>query len=76
MSQSRRHSFEEQVVSQIVGLAVSLLLNAYVTPLIVGKPVSLAQNLTLTGVFMVASIIRGYLLRRWYNRRSVLTVQK
>lgn len=71
MSQSRRHSLEEQIVSQIVGLSIALALNAYVTPLIVGAPVNMRQNLILTGIFTIASIIRGYALRRIYNGRTV-----
>lgn len=69
MSQTRRHSLEETVVNTGAGLGVSLVLNAYVTPLIVGAPVALHQNLVLTGVFTVASLARGYLLRRLYNRK-------
>jgi len=75
MSQSRRHSMHETLVNTGTGLAISLLLNAFVTPLIIGAPVNAHQNLALTGVFTVASIVRGYVLRRHYNRKMMRSVQ-
>jgi hypothetical protein len=71
MSQSRRHSLHETLVSTLVGFFISTLLNMFVVPLIVHAPVHLAQNLTLTGMFTVASILRGYVIRRHYNRKTL-----
>lgn len=76
MSQSRRHSLEETLVSTAVGLFVSTLLNMFAVPLIVGAPVSMKANLMLTAMFTVASIARGYFVRRHYNKRSVAAAKK
>lgn len=67
MSQSRRHSFEEATVSTAVGLIISTFLNYAVVPLVLHTQVSAAQNVTLTAIFTVASILRGYFIRRHYN---------
>ena len=69
MSQSRRHSLEEVVVSTMVGLAVSTLLNQTVVPIILNTEVSAAQNIAMTIIFTVASLVRSYVLRRVYNGR-------
>ena len=67
MSQSRRMSLIETVASIAIGFAVSLVLTAIVLPAY-GLPVTFAQNLQITAAFTVASVIRGYLVRRAFNR--------
>lgn len=42
----------------------------FAAPLIVGAHVSMTANLTLTAMFTVASILRGYFVRRHYNRKQ------
>ncbi len=76
MSQSRRHSLEETIVSTAVGLAVSTVLNHTVVPLILHTHVSASQNVALTAMFTVASIGRGYWVRRHFNRRGASAGQK
>lgn len=67
MSQSRRMSLVETVASIAIGFTVSLVLTALVLPAH-GFEVTFAQNLQITAAFTVASIIRGYLVRRAFNR--------
>lgn len=67
--QSRRHSLEETIVSTAVGFVVSTILNMTFVPALLGTKVSMGENLALTAVFTVASIARGYLIRRFYNHR-------
>lgn len=69
--QSRRHSLEEVIVSTASGLLISLTLNWLITPIIVGHPVDLQANVLLTGMFTIASIVRGYFIRRRYNRKAL-----
>lgn len=68
--QSRRHSIEETIVSTIIGLAVSTIINMTILPQVVGVHVSMDKNLFLVGVFTLASLLRGYFVRRYYNGRK------
>lgn len=67
--QTRRKSLEEIVASTAFGLVVSTILNHTVTPAVLHTDVSASQNLVLTAIFTVASIARGYLFRRFYNKQ-------
>jgi hypothetical protein len=66
--QTRLGSLVEQVLNVASGFIVSLLLWQAVGPLM-GYVVNLADNLLITSIFTVASIIRGYLWRRYFNNR-------
>lgn len=64
--QSRKHSLIETLVGVSIGFAVSMGLSMIVYPLF-GHAFSLAQNMWITVIFTVASIARGYILRRVFN---------
>jgi len=70
MSQSRRLSAEEIIVSTTIGLGISMILNVTAVPAILHTPVNFTANMTLLAVFTGASLIRGYAMRRWYNWRA------
>jgi hypothetical protein len=65
--QSRLSSLAETTLSIAIGFAVSLVITAWLLPAY-GHPVSLTQNVQITGIYTVASIARGYLVRRAFNR--------
>jgi high-affinity Fe2+/Pb2+ permease len=67
MNQTKKHSAIESLVQTIIGLGTSILVQITIYPLM-GIPVSFQQNLIITTVFFVVSIIRGYLVRRMFNR--------
>jgi hypothetical protein len=67
MSQSKKQSLIETITQTVVGLAVSVCIQAIVYPLM-GIPVRLNQNLVITIIFFLASLLRGYLLRRVFNK--------
>lgn len=67
MKQSRISSFAETCLSIAIGFVVSLILTALVLPAY-GHDVTFGQNLQITGIFTVASIARGYLVRRAFVR--------
>ena len=68
MTQTRRSSLIEAVLSTAIGFAVSVVLTALVMPAY-GHDVTFSQNLQITAIFTIASIVRGYLVRRWFNAR-------
>jgi hypothetical protein len=71
MSQTRRMSLVETISGVAIGFAVSIGLSYIVYPLF-GHTFTLAQNIGITVIFTVASIVRGYAVRRafvWLGRR-------
>jgi len=69
MKQSKIQSIIESVIRTIIGLVTSILIQLILYP-IMGIPVSFKQNLIITFVFFIVSIIRGYLVRRFFNNKK------
>ena len=67
MSQSRAASMVETAVSIAIGFAVSMAITSVVLPAY-GHPVGVSDNFQITAIFTVASVIRGYFVRRMFNR--------
>lgn len=68
MNQTRLSSFIEAVVGVAIGFVVSVVLTAVVLPFY-GHEVTFGENLQITAIFTVASILRSYCVRRWFNAR-------
>ena len=71
VDQSRLHSLLETLASIAIGFCVSLCITAVVLPAY-GHSVTFRHNLEITAIFTVASILRGYAVRRafvWMGRR-------
>ena len=66
--QTKKQSAFEIVVNILVGLITSFLIQLIIYPLL-KIPVSLNQNVIITIVFFIASFIRGYFLRRYFNAK-------
>ena len=66
--QTKKHSIIESITQTIIGLITSILVQITIYPMM-GIPVTFSQNLIITAVFFVVSIIRGYLVRRYFSRK-------
>lgn len=66
MTQPRRHSLAEAITNTIAGLVVSFAIQLIIYPTL-RIPVTIGQNVLITAVFTVASIGRGYIVRRIFN---------
>jgi hypothetical protein len=66
--QSKSKSLIESITNTIVGFMVSLLIQIAIYP-ILGIPVTISQNLVITSIFTIASILRGYIIRRIFNKQ-------
>jgi len=64
--QTRKFSWIEATTNTFVGFIVSLLIQLAIYP-IMDIPVKFHQNIIITCVFTGASILRGYLIRRFFN---------
>ena len=67
MNQSRTMSAAESVANVAIGYGIALITQVVVFDAL-EIPVSLGQNLWIGVVFTVVSLVRSYLLRRFFNR--------
>lgn len=67
--QTKKQSVIESLTNILVGLITSFLIQLVIYP-IMGIPVSFNQNIVITIVFFIASFIRGYLIRRYFNSKN------
>ena len=65
--QSKTHSIIESTTNTAVGFIISLLVQMVVYP-VMGIKVTISENLIITVVFTIVSILRGYALRRLFNK--------
>ena len=65
--QSKKLSVIESITNIIIGLVTSFLIQLIIYPLLNIK-VSINQNILITAVFFIVSFIRGYLIRRLFNK--------
>ena len=66
-SQTRRMSLVESIANTGAGFLVSLVLQISLFSLM-SIETTTSQNLLMSGVFTVASLVRGYLMRRLFLR--------
>lgn len=65
MKQTRFMSGAETITSTGVGFVVSMAINAVVMP-IYGFHPTLTDNVQITVIFTVVSVLRGYIVRRFF----------
>ena len=75
MKQTRLGSFYEATINVLIGFGIGLASQFVVFPL-VGIEVSLATNLEVAAYFTAISIIRSYVIRRWFNQRLHRAAQR
>jgi len=64
--QTKKLSFIESVTNTVIGLVTSFIIQIIIYP-VLEIPVTIKQNIIITMVFFFASILRGYLIRRFFN---------
>jgi hypothetical protein len=67
MKQTKQKSLIESTVQTIIGLGTSILIQVILYP-ILGIPVTFAENIIITLVFFTVSIVRGYFVRRIFEK--------
>ena len=73
MSQSRLGSFYEACINILIGFAINFIANLWLIPVFVmgndGQPahVNLVANWWMGCVYTGISLIRQYVIRRWFN---------
>jgi len=67
--QSKRESIVEVIINVFVGYILNLLIQITLFPFF-DIHISISDNMLLTLLFTTISMIRGYLIRRFFNKRS------
>ena len=67
MKQTKKFSLIESISNTTIGLITSFIIQIIIYPLL-NIEVTIGQNILITFVFFIASIIRSYLVRRLFNR--------
>jgi len=68
MTQTRTGSLIEAAAQTVIGYVVNLGVQLVLYP-IMGATFTFGQNIVIGCVFMVVSLVRGFVLRRWFNAR-------
>jgi hypothetical protein len=66
--QTKKNSLIESVTNTVIGFIISLLIQLIIYP-VMDIPVTFNQNITITLVFTIVSIIRGYIIRRFFTKK-------
>jgi len=69
--QGKLESLVEQLLNVGSGFVVALIVWTYMVTPIWDIEVTMLDNLAITGLFTVVSVVRGYVWRRMFNRRAV-----
>lgn len=69
--QTKKQSLIESLTSTTIGIIIGIVLNLTILP-VFGYPVSLSDSLWISVIFTIVSIIRSYIIRRWFNSKEEL----
>lgn len=69
--QTKRQSLIETLTSVFVGWFISFITNMLVLPLF-GYNINLTDGVLISIIFTAISVIRGYVVRRWFNSKEEL----
>ena len=69
--QSKRESLIEKLTNVGIGWFISFIANMLVLPLF-GYNINLTDGVLISIIFTIISIIRGYVVRRWFNSKEKL----
>ena len=67
--QTKRQSLIETLTSVFVGWFISFIANMLVLPLF-GYNINLTEGVLISIIFTIISIVRGYVVRRWFNSKE------
>ena len=67
--QSKKQSFIESLTSVGIGWLIGVILNMLVLPLF-DYDVSLTDGVLISIIFTAVSVIRSYIIRRWFNSKE------
>ena len=69
LMQSKKDSLIESLTSTTIGWLMGVILNMLVLPLF-DYDVSLTDGVLISIIFTAVSVIRSYVIRRWFNSKE------
>ena len=66
--QTKKQSLKESITNIVVGYFISLISQLIIFPLL-NITVTMADNLLISAYFTLISLIRSYVIRRYFNRK-------
>lgn len=66
--QTRKGSLAESLAGTAIGFIISVAVWEFVVKPVWDIHTSFAENISITALFTVVSVIRGYVLRRFFNQ--------
>jgi hypothetical protein len=70
MSQTKTHSLIESATNILIGYTVALVSQLVIFPMY-GINIPLSDNIAIGAWFTVVSLVRSYVIRRWFNKITV-----
>ncbi len=70
MEQTRLVSFIEASLNVFSGFFISLAVWIFIVAPLFGIDVTYAGNLAITSIFTVSSLLRAFVIRRWFNNSA------
>ena len=67
--QTKKQTLIETLTSVFVGWLIGVILNMLVLPLF-DYNITVIDSLWVSLIFTVVSVIRGYVIRRWFNSKE------
>lgn len=67
--QTKKQSFIESLTNTAIGFGISYISTFVIFPF-VGLTTSAKTNLIITCYFTIISVVRGYVIRRWFNKKK------
>ena len=67
--QTKKWSMIESLTSTTIGIIIGIVLNVTILP-IFGYPVSLSDSLWISVIFTAVSVVRSYVVRRFFNSKE------
>ena len=67
--QSKKDSLIESLTSTTIGWLIGVILNLTVLPLF-DYNITVVDSLWVSLIFTAVSVIRGYIIRRWFNSKE------
>ena len=67
--QTKRQSLIETLTNVAIGYLISFIANMLVLPLF-GYNINLTDGVLISIIFTIISIVRGYMVRRWFNSKE------
>lgn len=69
MNQTKLGSFIEACMNVAIGFGINFTANMLILPLFGFKTLTLETNLLIGMAYTVISVVRSYVIRRWFNAR-------